>query len=194
MWKMWKTRSKAIYFRLKIIFAERLHSENETKCNKILPLPCCMLYSEAMIKNPKSKNIHKTCKTCGKLFKSGPTGKYCNECFREIQRYRKYEIDSVAYQEYLIKQDNKCAICQEPFKKTPHIDHDHKTGIVRGLLCVSCNHAIGLLKDSTILLKRAAIYLMGETEEYDAQQKATQEYYLNWPNPWRNPDIQYKKF
>jgi hypothetical protein len=39
------------------------------------------------------------------------------------------------------------------------VDHDHKTGKVRGLLCHKCNKSIGGLQDSVVLLRKAADYL-----------------------------------
>ena len=56
-----------------------------------------------------------------------------------------------------------CEICG-----TPHevlcIDHDHKTEAIRGLLCVSCNLALGSFKDSLVNLEAAIIYLTGQKE------------------------------
>lgn len=43
------------------------------------------------------------------------------------------------------EQDNACAICHATFTRTPHVDHNHLTGKVRGLLCGSCNTACGKL-------------------------------------------------
>lgn len=59
------------------------------------------------------------------------------------------------------RQGFACAICSAPFpeKPEPHIDHDHSTGVVRGLLCGPCNQGIGLLRESPGLLERAAAYL-----------------------------------
>lgn len=56
-----------------------------------------------------------------------------------------------------------CFICQAvaaPDKRRLHVDHDHATGDVRGLLCSSCNTALGSLKDSQTLLRRALAYLV----------------------------------
>ncbi len=44
--------------------------------------------------------------------------------------------------------------------QTPHIDHDHSTGKVRGLLCSCCNTGIGMFKDNPDVLDRAAFYLV----------------------------------
>jgi hypothetical protein len=54
-----------------------------------------------------------------------------------------------------------CAICESPLTGgyKVHIDHDHDTNIVRGILCKSCNNGIGFLKDSPAILRKAAIYL-----------------------------------
>jgi hypothetical protein len=63
----------------------------------------------------------------------------------------KYGITVEKYDELLIKQNSVCAICGNPEtakSRTGNIrllsvDHDHTTGAVRGLLCVSCNTAVG---------------------------------------------------
>lgn len=58
-------------------------------------------------------------------------------------------------------ENKRCAICNSLFSKTKHkhIDHCHKTGKVRGLLCSNCNHALGKMRDDPILLRNAANYL-----------------------------------
>jgi hypothetical protein len=55
---------------------------------------------------------------------------------------------------------NKCQICGDSFKSRPPIDHDHKTGEVRGLLCKRCNVGIGMFLDNPELLKSAIKYLI----------------------------------
>ena len=52
-----------------------------------------------------------------------------------------------------------CEVCGEPSNKTLHIDHDHATGAVRGVLCEGCNHALGNAKDNPALLRSLADYL-----------------------------------
>lgn len=59
------------------------------------------------------------------------------------------------------KQCNMCAICGSTFVRSPHLDHDHATGQVRGLLCNRCNTGLGMFKDSTELLAKATHYLEG---------------------------------
>lgn len=57
-----------------------------------------------------------------------------------------------------------CEICEIPFKSerkgnTPHIDHDHVSGRIRGLLCSNCNTALGLFGDDVQRLQVAIDYL-----------------------------------
>lgn len=74
-------------------------------------------------------------------------------------RRHKYGVSPDCFQLMLAVQKNACGICKEIFSKQPHVDHCHKTGEVRGLLCGSCNRALGLLKDSQDLLENAKEYL-----------------------------------
>jgi hypothetical protein len=62
------------------------------------------------------------------------------------------------------EQAGACAICRNTFTKTPHIDHCHETGRVRGLLCYRCNVGIGYLRSSPALLARAMEYLGAHQE------------------------------
>jgi len=73
----------------------------------------------------------------------------------------KFGITLLKYNEMLASQGGLCRGCSAPSsaKGTLHVDHDHKTGRVRGLLCVACNTAIGLLQDDPSLCRRMADYL-----------------------------------
>lgn len=76
---------------------------------------------------------------------------------------RRFGISSDVYLKMLSLQKNKCAICNKeescPKHKYLSIDHDHKTGKIRGLLCNKCNKAIGLLDDNPKILHSAINYL-----------------------------------
>jgi len=76
-------------------------------------------------------------------------------------KLKKYNLTLTEYENLLVKQDCKCAICKEPPSpdKSLVIDHNHETGQVRGLLCYRCNLAIGHLKDDPKLANSAAEYL-----------------------------------
>lgn len=59
-------------------------------------------------------------------------------------------------------QNNCCAICgrEAPLQRPLVIDHDHETGVVRGLLCTGCNTSIGKLGDTPDGVRRAVDYLL----------------------------------
>ena len=57
------------------------------------------------------------------------------------------------------KQNDKCAICDKMFIRTPCLDHNHETGQLRGALCSPCNRAIGALGDTVEGLQKAVDYL-----------------------------------
>lgn len=70
-------------------------------------------------------------------------------------------------EQYLSLVDSKqaCEICSQPFSgREPFVDHDHATGIVRGLLCSSCNKLLGNAKDRIKTLLSAVDYLRRTTE------------------------------
>ena len=110
------------------------------------------------------------------LYRMVPSGVYlCFGCKRENSRryktknkeayllknrIRRYGLSHTAFQVLWEKQHGTCAICHTPFVgKKYRIDHDHQTGVVRGLLCTSCNSGIGLFQDSPALLSQAIDYL-----------------------------------
>lgn len=73
-----------------------------------------------------------------------------------------YGIDKVRYDQMLEQQGFKCAICRTPQSKQKRklaVDHDHLTGMVRGLLCGRCNLALGQFDDRIDLLQEAIDYL-----------------------------------
>lgn len=76
---------------------------------------------------------------------------------RSLKRY--YNLTLEQYDEMLKEQGSVCQICKDKSTKTLHVDHNHATGKIRGLLCAKCNHAIGLLKDSVSILQNAIKYL-----------------------------------
>ena len=74
---------------------------------------------------------------------------------------RKYGITLEAYQTMLVNQGGRCAICrrQPPSDISLHVDHDHQTGKIRGLLCFTCNNALGDFEDDASLLRSAITYV-----------------------------------
>jgi len=74
------------------------------------------------------------------------------------QRAAKYGLTVTELDKLLEDQGGRCAICQEA-SKVWHIDHNHETGKVRGVLCPGCNVGIGHLRESPEALRSAADYL-----------------------------------
>jgi hypothetical protein len=75
---------------------------------------------------------------------------------------KKYGITANEYDEMFNKQSGRCAICGKQQKDESialSIDHDHKTGAIRGLLCFGCNSGIGRFNDDISMLKKAIDYL-----------------------------------
>lgn len=90
---------------------------------------------------------------------------YCRECTHDKMRKRNGVVEKPNMEAMHAKQEGKCAICTTPIKlyqgrgRGAHLDHDHKTGVIRGLLCMNCNSALGKFKDSIPTLQSAIQYL-----------------------------------
>lgn len=82
---------------------------------------------------------------------------------------REYKITIEDYEKLLLEQGGVCAICKKSetiIEKSTNVirplavDHDHKTGKIRGLLCGRCNQAIGLIHDCPVTAKAMSDYLI----------------------------------
>lgn len=72
---------------------------------------------------------------------------------------KKYSLIRTEWEKMLASQNNLCLICKCGFNpKRPCVDHDHKTGKVRGLLCRNCNLRLQVVEDEEFV-KQATIYL-----------------------------------
>lgn len=123
-----------------------------------------------------------TKRTCLRGHDTQQTGRdsngYCRECFRIVDHkrapkkrekalLRKYGITEAEYQAMLKQQNGVCAICGKPeYLKTKAgvvrnltVDHCHKSGKVRSLLCSGCNYAIGTINEDPKVARAMAIYL-----------------------------------
>jgi ERCC4-type nuclease len=75
---------------------------------------------------------------------------------------KKYGITQEQYNELYNKQEGKCAICkkhQSELKQALGVDHNHKTGKIRGLLCSKCNRGLGYFNDNKDIVNSAGNYL-----------------------------------
>lgn len=88
---------------------------------------------------------------------------------KELRRH--YGLTLEDYREMLKNQNNACKICQAPPKEKRRlcVDHCHKTGKVRGLLCDKCNKAIGLLNDDIKLFENVIEHLRGVCSVVEAR-------------------------
>jgi len=109
------------------------------------------------------RNYSSSCKECDKLRleKYSKTRVYKNLA-KQYQIKYKFKLSIEDWNKMYNNQNGCCAICeihQDKLNKNLAVDHDHKTGKVRGLLCQTCNTAIGLLKDNIEILNKAIKYL-----------------------------------
>jgi hypothetical protein len=86
---------------------------------------------------------------------------------REWHRKKKYGVTGEEVIDMMRKQKNMCPICRKKLatklhkgRFNSHVDHSHKTGKVRGILCFHCNTGLGHFGDSTKNLKAAIKYLL----------------------------------
>jgi hypothetical protein len=84
-----------------------------------------------------------------------------------------YGVRPEEYARLMTAQCGLCAICKRSSKQALGVDHDHTTGLVRGLLCRNCNTGIGLLGDNVERLLSSIRYLMG-AEKANAEAEAAQ--------------------
>lgn len=88
---------------------------------------------------------------------------------REYLLKTKYNLTPEQWEKIFLNQGRICAICKSPEPTTKHgwhVDHCHSTKKIRGILCHSCNTAIGLLKDNPVILRSAITYLtINSTQE-----------------------------
>jgi len=81
---------------------------------------------------------------------------------REHKRLKRYGLTPEQYDDLFRIQNGRCKICGKPqsdFGRKLAIDHNHKTGRVRGLLCNNCNVIIGLCYENTDILISTISYL-----------------------------------
>jgi hypothetical protein len=85
----------------------------------------------------------------------------CKDCDLLSHKLNKYNITETEYVTLYESQNKACAVCEKELPlmgKSTHIDHDHETGKIRGILCSNCNTALGLLKDNIDIILSLALY------------------------------------
>lgn len=142
---------------------------------------CCKQTKSVSEFTRQGKRYYSVCKecTCGKSNirraeerDAGLNIEINRDNYRKYRKWRKlksvYGITKEQYEAMVLQQENKCAICKKEEKEKDgqrgttlnlSVDHDHKTGKVRGLLCRQCNIGIGRLQESVEVLQSAIDYL-----------------------------------
>ena len=159
-----------------------MESKRCSKCGNDLPL-------SNFYKRTSAKLYHSACKVCERLMakdwyernKDKATAKvkeWRQQNIDAVKQYRsnnrqkhyrqellrKYGVEPTWFDEQLQRQGNACVCCKRKFQwgnkqTTPHVDHCHKSQVVRGILCNRCNTVLGLCKDNDELLFTLARYL-----------------------------------
>ncbi len=119
-----------------------------------------------LLKFPKSKNsrdgVHNQCKKCHNEYYSKE--KYKKYYPQNKNRYylKKFNITLKDKEVMIQNQSNTCLICKQQFKAShsTHVDHNHITGKVRGILCSGCNMLIGFMETNPKRLEEAFNYLL----------------------------------
>lgn len=125
----------------------------------------CRTCQEKWRKSPKGRKYVKKYNQSGagkyaqNKYKNSAKGKTKN---KDLLLKNKYGLSFREFNMLFYKQKGCCVICgrhQSELKRRLSVDHNHKTGQVRGLLCINCNTGIGNLRDSKSLLFAAISYL-----------------------------------
>jgi len=131
----------------------------------------------------------RSCCACSKMMNfvhDGEKSRKCSDCKRKVAKSkvglprpgardfnikRKYGLTSDDYSMLLNEQNGMCRICSEPPEegKVLHVDHCHKSGRIRGLLCLCCNTALGKFKDSPEVLERARDYVINSVTDTNVE-------------------------
>lgn len=108
----------------------------------------------------KRDGLHNQCKACQTVTAKTYYDAKGHATQRAWWLHKKYGITEEARSRLLEWSNGGCSICgARPEDSKLDVDHDHKTGKVRGILCRSCNLALGMLKDDKRLLHIAIAYL-----------------------------------
>lgn len=106
------------------------------------------------------KHLHSRCRACRTRLRARRTPE---ERRRQLLA-SKWQMTPEQYDSQLARQGNRCATCRLPHEeridsRSWPVDHDHLTGRIRGILCGSCNRALGYVDDNVNTLSRMVTYL-----------------------------------
>jgi hypothetical protein len=129
------------------------------KCKEILNL------EDFYRKNESKDGREGSCSSCRrKQMSAADKARYTTAARRHSHLWNTYLIDQSIYDHILLMQDGHCACCPATVSgratdKYLIVDHDHKTGEIRGLLCHNCNIMLGSARDNLSTLQNGITYL-----------------------------------
>lgn len=147
-------------------FHRRADGEIEYRMHVESALPICGSCKTTKHPSAMSKASPHRCKKCVRIahkawIVANPS-RYERARRRSLLK-KKYGITPEQFDEMVENQAGVCAICAGPLEDSrgfrPHVDHSHKTGKVRGILCGRCNHGIGHFRDDPAIIIAALAYL-----------------------------------
>ena len=150
-------------------FSRRADGEAAYSAHLAASYPQCAKCGAAVPRHRVSRLRSSLCKSCSysttRAWKA-VNPKAWERSARRSHLKTKYGMTPEAFDSLLEAQGGKCAICGDNDLKDergfrPHVDHCHKTGLVRGILCGRCNKGIGSLRDDAEIVRRALAYLEG---------------------------------
>jgi predicted nucleic acid-binding Zn ribbon protein len=138
---------------------------------------------------PPNGNV---CPVCDTPVRGTATRKYCSShCREKVRRLaRNFRLTIVEYRALIDAAGGRCPICDLPTEQW-HVDHDHGTGLVTGVVCPSCNTgALARTFHSTEFIKRLLAYLeetpasrLGITATADESQFSDSQLHAMWARP-----------
>lgn len=121
--------------------------------------------------------LHYMCKACASMWQKDKNKKNSSkkayeravkaDAHKESSLRRHYNMSLHEFEILLEKQSSACAICgrsPDGFQRSFAVDHDHVTGVVRGILCPDCNRGLGGFHDDPGILRKAVDYLLTKIE------------------------------
>ena len=137
--------------------ADHAHRSNRVGSRK--RCPSCNAYKPIsdFPRNRASKDGLATyCKPCHNRICADNRKKHHGST-RNFHLKRRYGVDVVTVEWLILQQGGLCAVCKTG--KAEHVDHDHRTKSVRGILCFNCNRGLGKFGDDLGRMRRAIDYL-----------------------------------
>lgn len=143
---------------------EMLVIKSLAKTKKFCSRACCVAHEN--FNRNRSFPVQK-CNACKNDFKPGGSKQACcRECVPKGPaqiRWKQYGLTQQAYEKLLENQEHKCFLCEISLKTLPskqiHVDHDHQTNVVRGILCSHCNRSLGIVECIPNFLQNVTRYL-----------------------------------